>query len=257
MADMAPVSDESGDALTDLRPAALNFSRPRPMSVNSKAKIFHDSAGTARGNTRVISAFHEPNRELPAEPRFSLESDQTDSSRSINSNASDLAWDGRLGELISKPTRRPDEYERNQRYSKEQSRPPPSQSQGHGSRASTPTERSLLSGPAAAPSVPPSRLSSVLKRSQSDRHSERSSSTTSRGDWEQDESHHTLSRAGAREGEEGQWAGSDFDTSELSASELKKLRKKGINPALYLEMKNARKGRGKWINPLASNTYIG
>ncbi|KAF2771352.1 hypothetical protein EJ03DRAFT_373070 [Teratosphaeria nubilosa] len=253
---MAAPSDESSDALTELRPAALNFSRPRPMSVNSKAKIFHDSAGTTRGNTRVINAFHEPNRDLPAEPRFSLESDQTDSSRSINSNASDLAWDGQLGELISKPNRRPDAYERNQRYSKERSRVRLSQSQGSSSRVTTPTERALLPGPADAPSAPPSQLSSMLKRSQSDRNSDRSSST-SQGDWEEDASHHTLSRAGDREGQEAQWESSDFDTSEFSASQLKKLRKKGINPALYLEMKNARKGRGKWINPLASNTYIG
>lgn len=51
------------------------------------------------------------------------------------------------------------------------------------------------------------------------------------------------------------WQASTFDTSVLSEKELAKLKKKGINPALYLEMKAARKGKG--LSPLVGNTYIG
>jgi len=51
------------------------------------------------------------------------------------------------------------------------------------------------------------------------------------------------------------WQASTFDTSVLSAKEIAKLKKKGINPALYLEMKAARKGKG--LSPLVGNSYIG
>ena len=53
------------------------------------------------------------------------------------------------------------------------------------------------------------------------------------------------------------WSSSDYDISGLSASEIRKLRKKGINPQLYAEMKAARQGKGKWIGPLVGNTFIG
>ena len=85
---------------------------------------------------------------------------------------------------------------------------------------------------------------------------------SSRGTWEDNASHHTMSVNGdAAEGgyipEEGKWSSSEYDISGLSAAELKKLRKKGINPALYAEMKAARKGKGKWVGPLVGNTFIG
>ena len=50
------------------------------------------------------------------------------------------------------------------------------------------------------------------------------------------------------------WRSSNFDTSGLSEAELKKCRKKGINPALYAEMKAARKGR--FVSPIGGNTFI-
>ncbi|KAK1069699.1 hypothetical protein LTR48_009493, partial [Friedmanniomyces endolithicus] len=53
------------------------------------------------------------------------------------------------------------------------------------------------------------------------------------------------------------WSSSEYDVSGLSPSEIRKLRKKGINPALYAEMKAARKGKGKWVGPLVGNTFIG
>lgn len=50
------------------------------------------------------------------------------------------------------------------------------------------------------------------------------------------------------------WKSSNFDTTGLSEAELKKCRKKGINPALYAEMKAARKGR--FVSPIGGNTFI-
>jgi hypothetical protein len=50
------------------------------------------------------------------------------------------------------------------------------------------------------------------------------------------------------------WKSSKFDISGLSEAELKKCKKKGINPALYAEMKAARKGR--FVSPIGGNTFI-
>ena len=52
----------------------------------------------------------------------------------------------------------------------------------------------------------------------------------------------------------GEWKASEHDTSNLSAEELRKCKKKGINPALYAEMKAAKKGR--WMSPIAGNTFL-
>jgi hypothetical protein len=42
--------------------------------------------------------------------------------------------------------------------------------------------------------------------------------------------------------------------STLSEAEIKKCKKKGINPALYAEMRAARKG--KWTSPIAGTTFL-
>ncbi|KAF2127308.1 hypothetical protein P153DRAFT_368621 [Dothidotthia symphoricarpi CBS 119687] len=51
-----------------------------------------------------------------------------------------------------------------------------------------------------------------------------------------------------------EWSASSFDISCLTEAELKKCAKKGINPALFAEMKAARKG--KWASPIAGNTFL-
>lgn len=51
-----------------------------------------------------------------------------------------------------------------------------------------------------------------------------------------------------------QWSASSHDTSGLTVEELKRCKKKGINPALFAEMKAARKG--KWTSPIAGNTFL-
>lgn len=70
-----------------------------------------------------------------------------------------------------------------------------------------------------------------------------------------------LALAGSSQGSTSQlsvsskdWKSSDFDISGLSEAELKKCKKKGINPALYAEMKAARKGR--FVSPIGGNTFI-
>lgn len=50
------------------------------------------------------------------------------------------------------------------------------------------------------------------------------------------------------------WSASNFDITTLSEAEIKKCKKKGINPALYAEMRAARKG--KWTSPIAGNTFL-
>ncbi|KAI7206817.1 hypothetical protein KC333_g9512 [Hortaea werneckii] len=124
----------------------------------------------------------------------------------------------------------------------------------------------------------------IMKRTSVDQQSERMSTSTTRGDWEDTASHHTVS---IYDGETGsshqppsssgtsnnrkdstttnnsngsnssQWTSSDFTTTGLSEAEIRKLKKKGINPSLYAEMKAARKGKGKWVGPLVGNTFIG
>lgn len=51
-----------------------------------------------------------------------------------------------------------------------------------------------------------------------------------------------------------QWSASGFDTSNLTEKQIKKFQKKGINPALWAEMKAAKKG--KWASPIAGNTFL-
>lgn len=63
--------------------------------------------------------------------------------------------------------------------------------------------------------------------------------------------------SGGGVGENGKWSSSEADTSMLSEKEIEKLEKKGINPALYCEMQNAKKGKGiLGIGKLTGNAYV-
>lgn len=62
------------------------------------------------------------------------------------------------------------------------------------------------------------------------------------------------SRSGSKSSGSSKWSASDFDTTTLSEAELKRCKKKGINPALYAEMRAAKKG--KWTSPIAGNTFL-
>ncbi|KAH4195702.1 hypothetical protein HBI80_122990 [Parastagonospora nodorum] len=58
----------------------------------------------------------------------------------------------------------------------------------------------------------------------------------------------------SQSGSSSGWSASNFDMSTLSEAEIKKCKKKGINPALYAEMRAARKG--KWTSPIVGNTFL-
>ena len=59
-------------------------------------------------------------------------------------------------------------------------------------------------------------------------------------------------------GEAASFVPSTYDTSSLSEEKIAKLRKKGVNPALYLEMKHATRGKNKFgISPLVGNVFLG
>lgn len=58
----------------------------------------------------------------------------------------------------------------------------------------------------------------------------------------------------SRSGSSSEWSASDFSIGSLTEAEIKKCKKKGINPALFAEMKAARKG--KWASPIAGNTFL-
>lgn len=264
MAALTPVSERSSDEDASLRPQPLNFSRPRP-GVTSQQKLQRDSTDSeSSAGVRAINAFHAANTDLPTEPRFSIVSQRTDTPTptSANSAASEFAWDGALGELRSR--RRPEEYDRNQRYAKSpHSRSATSTSHGSASTAVASDEPLLPPSqvPSADPPPIPQKLPKIVKRTDVDQQSERMSLTDSaRGDWEDAASHHTVSVNGDAESghtSEGRWSSSEHDISGLSNAEIQKLKKKGINPALYAEMKAARKGKGKWVGPLVGNTYLG
>lgn len=58
----------------------------------------------------------------------------------------------------------------------------------------------------------------------------------------------------------GEWRASDHDITGLSEAQIKKLKRKGINPALYAEMQAARRsgpgGKKSIIGPLTGNSFI-
>ncbi|KAF2117708.1 hypothetical protein BDV96DRAFT_400495 [Lophiotrema nucula] len=64
----------------------------------------------------------------------------------------------------------------------------------------------------------------------------------------------SASRESQRSLDPKDWKSSNYDVSNLTEAELKKCKKKGINPALFAEMKAARKG--KWASPIGGNTFL-
>jgi hypothetical protein len=98
----------------------------------------------------------------------------------------------------------------------------------------------------------PLPLKSILKKTEVEITSE---SVTSEGSAESVRSHHTISESGSFNSA-GKWSSSDYDTSCLSEKEIRKLEKKGINPALYVEMKATRSGK-KGFGALVGNSFVG
>ncbi|EME44627.1 hypothetical protein DOTSEDRAFT_72180 [Dothistroma septosporum NZE10] len=126
-------------------------------------------------------------------------------------------------------------------------------------RTNTSTSSDTISRPSSSSSAG-QPLKSILKHTTVEQYSEAAYSEAG----EDEGSHHTVSENGTpRIGSvdsSGKWSSSDYDTSQLSEKELKKLEKKGINPALYLEMKAARGAGGKkrfgGLGSLTGNAYV-
>lgn len=214
------------------------------------------SAGAANTVVHTLSAFHDTPAAPPSppgEPLFSPDSSLTSFTFTNHPARPDLGWD--LGESLPRP-RRPDGYD----AQRSASRPRRSRPSTAGTGA---TAVASLSGPEA-----PRGMSYKLPTTDRASSDAPSLATTLSRDKDDDgddaRSHHIASEAGevswssasSGQRERERWRGSDYDTSCLSEAEIRKLRKKGIDPALYAEMKAARKGKGKWISPLVGNTYL-
>ena len=121
-------------------------------------------------------------------------------------------------------------------------------------RTNTSTSSDTISPPSSSSSST-APLKSILKHTTVEQYSEAG---------EDEGSHHITSEGStSRNGSvdsSGKWSSSDFDTSQLSEKELKKLEKKGINPALYLEMKAAKGGKRSGpfggLGSLTGNAYV-
>jgi hypothetical protein len=107
--------------------------------------------------------------------------------------------------------------------------------------------------PSDATSVPERLL--IERKVSFDRSSHRSSLSGSNQSLPLEQSSSpALLDAPSQSGSSSGWSASNFDITSLSESEIKKCKKKGINPALFAEMKAARKG--KWTSPIAGNTFL-
>jgi len=253
----SPISETSEESYFPPSPrrstvAAPNFSRPRPGTGGSAAKLQPD--WNDRTNVHTISAFHDANRDLPDEPRFSLDSEQT-TSTSENSAASEFAWDGETGELKSK--KRPHTFDRQRVSMESQSRSSKSGRSGSSVRTMSQRQPPVEMPVSQASSSSKSSLRPTITKTVSfEQHSNRNSRAETQ--HEDTRSHHTVSDSGDSGSfdMEGNWSTSDYDISNLTEAEIKKLKKKGINPALYAEMKAAKKGRSKLVGSLVGNTFL-
>lgn len=319
---LSPVSetdDESSirTASIDLKPRPLNFSRPKPQDIPSARNISREanyadstssSSSVAGGSSRGVGAFYEPppiNRDLPDEPRFSLESDRSYTA-STHSSGSELVWDHDAGELRSKRLVAARRGSYDAQRSTAPRRPPHKRSNTSGSTTTTKPGQSFIAElPGDAPSphmvaqqrqqqkasqqkqaqqptTLPEATPKIVKRTSFDQQSERLSTSSSIGDasrnastsnggggngvpvgWEDTASRQTTNtseNSGGRNNSTdspGEFKSSTFDISELGEKKIAKLKKKGINPQLYMEMQAARGGKGKLVGPLVGNTYIG
>ena len=218
---------------------------------------------------------------LPDEPRFSDDSSSPDIEE-INHSCSTTEL-LRLNER-SQSRQGPPLNLKQQRHT----RPPvqrTSSSQSHVSRTRTP-ENISKQKPGPPPTPPPSRplpntptptpppRPSILKHTTIEQTVERASSSN---DDNKDNSNNkddddekavgtgseTSARSGSYKNDSGrrsqannvEFCASDYDTSQLSKREIRRLERKGINPALYLEMRAIRKGKG-CVGALTGNTYV-
>ena len=251
----------------------VNFSRPRADTGESRdnklgvikeedtpRSSFTQQDNDSQVTVKAINAFHEKatgpsSPSLPDEPRFSLDDPSTEKIpvESERNTPSDFVWDDRRGELVPRiPSTQLNISD--QRHTGP-ARNDSEASTNSSSSISRPTTGSSTSTSTNRPDTGTARpLKSILKHTSVTQTSERASSSDA---GESTGSHHTVSESGSSlVGKDGKWTSSDHDTSMLSEKEIKKLEKKGINPALYVEMKNAKKKGGSCVGSLAGNAYV-
>ncbi|KAF2209026.1 hypothetical protein CERZMDRAFT_91437 [Cercospora zeae-maydis SCOH1-5] len=263
----------------------INFSRPAVTRPATEVVYITTPETPERHSeerhVKAVQAYYEPDCVLPTsseEPRFSLDSDPGlnqalgesghDHHLTRRLETQDLAWDAERGEMISRrrlPPRIEDQRHPGLRVHRNHSRSSCStklstarsvDSDGDTITTISTSEPSAGSSSCTQrsgssfhrPVVP---IKSILKKTEVEQYSEhgsdagassvthRTGSETSSGTYDKD----------------GNWQSSDADTSSLSEKELKRLRKKGINPSLYIEMKKAR-GNSRF-GALTGNSFIG
>ncbi|KAJ8612411.1 hypothetical protein MRB53_037452 [Persea americana] len=241
----------------------VNFSRPRPVDFSPAHKVHHDrsdSSSSIPSNSNDIKRSHSTGgydsyKEVTALPTQSDFAFGKLEYETPTDTKADFDWDASLEGM--RPAQRAMEY-LSQRAPVEvrlPSRPQSQQSQSHVRIPSgEPPVELAGSEPQANQGAEVELAGSEPDVNSRPKHTRNASASSSSWDGEDTRSHHTASDVD--EQEKKPWKSSNYDVSNLTEAELKKLKKKGINPALYAEMKAARKGKGSWINPLAGNTYL-
>jgi len=268
--------DTRVDSVVDPSPSIPPRSDARKQSLADPStpslliyKPYLDYASSQRSDsTRTATTQDESKRNsgTDSERRYSL-------AESDSSSVSDFAFNGQLGWNPRNNTNAAKESQRQQRWSapltnslklvtsrskgKEKQQPSmpvmQEESSRQGSTASSQNNLSPASsrgstgtGGSASSRAPtiPARIPRILKRTSIDQMSQHVNP------WQGE----TMSDRGSESSNE--WTSSEVDTSGLSVEKIHKLKKKGINPALYVEMQNARKGKNKWISPLQGNSFI-
>ncbi|KAI4733659.1 hypothetical protein E4T50_15782 [Aureobasidium sp. EXF-12298] len=268
--------DSRVDSVVDPSPSIppKSVARQQPVAESSAPKLliykpYVDYASSQKsGSTRTATTQDESKRisGTDSDRRYSL-------ADSESSSVSDFALNGQLGWNPRNNTSSVKEAQRQQRWSapltnplklvtsrskgkEKQQTPMPAIQQEPSRQGSSASSQNALSpassrgstgtGGSASSRAPtiPARIPRIMKRTSIDQMSQHVNP------WQGE----TMSDRGSESSNE--WTSSEVDTSGLSVEKIHKLKKKGINPALYVEMQNARKGKNKWISPLQGNSFI-
>lgn len=196
------------------------------------------------GSVKSVQAYYEPDTALSAsqeKPRtFSPEKSQHASRAGRRPLSEELAWNCQRDEII--PCEKVPQKAEEQRH--------PGIDMRKNSKASNGNSDNSPRTPHAIEKSMP--IKSILKKTEVEQFSEHAASELG----ESTGSHHTVSGSGSGVCDtRGNWHASEADTSCLTEKEVKKLEKKGINPALYVEMKQA-KGKSL-VGALTGNSFVG
>ncbi|KAI4721737.1 hypothetical protein E4T48_01916 [Aureobasidium sp. EXF-10727] len=264
------------DSVVDPSPSIPpgNVARKEPLPESGAPKLLIYKPYLDYASSQPSSATRTPTSQEESISNSGIDSDRRYSSTaSETSSVADFAFDGQLGWNSRSDSIPAKEVQRQQRWSgsftnplklvtsrpkgKEKQQTPMPTMHEQPSRQSSNTSSQYALSPASsrastgtgssassrAPTIP-ARVPRIIKRTSIDQMSEHVNP------WQGE----SMSDRGSVSSNE--WTSSEVDTSSLSVEKIHKLKKKGINPALYIEMQNARKGKNKWISPLQGNSFI-